>query len=1030
MAILKKTTLFLFLVVAMFFYSIGLANDMSVSGMNNNAEGISISALIKVTEESDIYTDLNDLSKVTKISVQDADHVFYSKLKHEVENKTYYLISHEPSANKGTLGWVREEDINLKEHYTIDNSNKQYHVIGNAKAYSRAWGGPNDVVYDNLAKHMYSDFSVDLTETVGDEVWYRGVLDGKKVFVHSDFVSKGAANINESKISMAAHLTSEAKIFQNYKDQTIYDDAAPEYDKLMFYVKRAAKINEEYYYLISRQPSDVKGTIGWVHESSIEVKEHYTVNNDSREFLIKGDGTTYNRAWGNTGDIVHDNLTSYKNKVFSVNLTEYVGDQLWYRGRLDGDLVFIKAEQVYKVNEEKTSKIAHLNGNAKIYEDYLKLDNPINAAPEYENAVYYIKKQVNNQGEMYYLLSTKPSDSKGVIGWVLGEDLEFYPHYTTDNNTKTLYLNGEGKAYDKIWGGSKNIVFDSLSDRKYNKFIVNLTETVGDETWYRGKLDGQNVFVHSSQISTGKTNKISELGKISGNSYIFNDIDDTSQVINANPQYTNRVFFIKQELVINGEKLKLISTSPSSTKGVIGYVREKDIETRLHQTVDNEKSVVYLNGTGVIYKKAWGDQKDILISDASDYKNSAFSIDLTETVGEEVWYRGTLNGERAWIQASQFDLLNSYATKYKYSLNDLLDVQLSVNPQTDKYRSHDVWVRNTLIDRNNQIARIIGEITGSSVNIRKEPNTSSAKTLVSRGTTFTYLGNVTGQDVLGSSVWYKIEYKGKIQYVHSKLASASLPYHETNHSTSHRYGYLMFSQAEVLHSTKNWSKINLKPTWRTAKVPDVLKYIDPSKQDDFQFLDLSSSTGVSKSQLNSILEGKGVLHNQGQAYIDANKKYGVNEAYLISHSLLETGNGKSRLASGIEVGLNQDKNLVLVTKDNRSKLIKDSIKVVYNMYGIGAKDIDPIVLGAIYAYEHGWTSVEKAIIEGAAFVSENYFARNQKTLYQMRWNPANPGTYQYATDIGWAAKQVAHIKNIYDVLDNPKITLNIPVYTK
>jgi beta-N-acetylglucosaminidase len=174
------------------------------------------------------------------------------------------------------------------------------------------------------------------------------------------------------------------------------------------------------------------------------------------------------------------------------------------------------------------------------------------------------------------------------------------------------------------------------------------------------------------------------------------------------------------------------------------------------------------------------------------------------------------------------------------------------------------------------------------------------------------------------------------------------------------------------------------------------------------------------------LTNKGILTNRGSSFIKAGEKYGVNEIYLISHALLETGHGQSALAQGVEVGLNSSNKATLVTASNRSSL--KNIKRVYNMYGIGAFDNVALSAGATYAYNNGWFSPEIAIIEGARFVSNNYFSRGQDTLYKMRWNPENPGVHQYATDIGWAAKQIYRMRELYSLLDNPTLKYDIPKY--
>ncbi|EHT3202792.1 TPA: glucosaminidase domain-containing protein, partial [Staphylococcus pseudintermedius] len=143
---------------------------------------------------------------------------------------------------------------------------------------------------------------------------------------------------------------------------------------------------------------------------------------------------------------------------------------------------------------------------------------------------------------------------------------------------------------------------------------------------------------------------------------------------------------------------------------------------------------------------------------------------------------------------------------------------------------------------------------------------------------------------------------------------------------------------------------------------------------------------ISVDKLNKLLVGKGTLANQGQAFADGCKKYGVNEIYLIAHAFLESANGTSFFASG-RTG-------------------------VYNYFGIGAFDNNPNN-AMEFARSHGWTSPAKAIIGGAEFVGKGYFDVGQNTLYRMRWNPKKPGTHQYATDISWAKVQAKMISAMY-----------------
>ncbi|GIO20068.1 hypothetical protein J18TS1_31680 [Oceanobacillus oncorhynchi subsp. incaldanensis] len=278
-------------------------------------------------------------------------------------------------------------------------------------------------------------------------------------------------------------------------------------------------------------------------------------------------------------------------------------------------------------------------------------------------------------------------------------------------------------------------------------------------------------------------------------------------------------------------------------------------------------------------------------------------------------------------------------------------------------------------------------------------------------------------------------YRNNAAYVHknyvngSNRTTANVNVRSSASNSSHIYGQISSgTQVTILGSTGDWYRITYN-AWRNPTRSDVSSYLNPDNNDIFQHLDLTSSVGVTASSLNNdILKGKGILAGRGQAFITAGKQQSVNEIYLISHALLETGNGSSALARGIEVGLNSSGNPVVVTSSNRNSL--RNIRTTYNMYGIGAVDGNAHNGGAIRAYNEGWFSPEQAIIGGAQFIGNSYIHNqyNQNTLYKMRWNPANPGYPQYATDIGWAVKQVPSIKRLYDMLNNPVFKFNITQY--
>ncbi|MGE6377924.1 SH3 domain-containing protein [Peribacillus muralis] len=214
-----------------------------------------------------------------------------------------------------------------------------------------------------------------------------------------------------------------------------------------------------------------------------------------------------------------------------------------------------------------------------------------------------------------------------------------------------------------------------------------------------------------------------------------------------------------------------------------------------------------------------------------------------------------------------------------------------------------------------------------------------------------------------------------------------------------------------------WYEVSYNKTWVNASPEDIEYNLNPNNfvndpVHSYQFVKLSQVTNMNVSEVNDkILSGKGILQGQAATFTSAGVKYGVNEIYLISHALLETGNGTSPLATGVKV----------------------NGRTVYNMYGVGAFDGTALSSGAQYAYNAGWFTPEAAIIGGAEFIAKGYISAGQDTLYKMRWNPTAAEKYgyashQYATDIGWATKQVKQIYNLYSLLDSYKLTIEIPKY--
>ena len=363
--------------------------------------------------------------------------------------------------------------------------------------------------------------------------------------------------------------------------------------------------------------------------------------------------------------------------------------------------------------------------------------------------------------------------------------------------------------------------------------------------------------------------------------------------------------------------------------------------------------------------------------------------------------------------------------QYNLTLNDAVDIQIALTnpaPQTDIDPIGYIKAED---------ADVYGSISGYGVNLRVSPNLNSQiGAYLNNGTNFMVLDDdVTGDTFQGSTRWFKIMYNGQTLFVHSKLAKidyAVVTKENVSILEQADTNSYIFATAKagahlpILNVGELWHEVKYDtPGWRNASAGEVSDYINPAnfvndEKQSLQFMDLSKQVYISVDALNQYLKGKGILEGKGQVYIDAGRTYGVNVVYLLAHSLLETGHGTSKLATGVTY----------------------NGKIVHNMYGIGAFDSNATVAGSKKAYELGWFDEDAAIKGGAKWIKDNYISDGQNTLYEMRWNPESMDTlgyasHQYASDIGWAYKQMNALYKIMNDLYQIQpytLYLEVPIY--
>lgn len=955
----------------------GTLNGTTVWVQGYNAEAAKESPVSKVgrvqIENAIIYKTFGNSGPGVKAGEKYTEKLYYIKNQMKVFGEIFYQLRENPGS--GVAGWVNAKDVRAQQYSIVNQDSKTLYLDGTGWSYTDPWGGAQDVVNTNLTPYKYLAFDVTRKVRIGNYSWYRGTLDGKTVWIQgNNFLYK--PGYNESNTSKIGRINNPNTII--YKDLNAGSSmkkTGSRYSDTVVYIKKQAKVSNRLYYLISTQRSSSVGVIGWVQARDIRTQSHRVIDTNDKTLYLDGTGWSYTDPWGGSKDIVNKDLTPYKQLKFKINRTEKVGKYIWYRGDLNGKTVWIMGNNFMEVDIEKssTSKIGRIqNANTNVYGDIMQGTSLSKAGSRRTDKIFYIKKQAKFNNQLFYMISNRRSSTKGVVGWVKSEDIREQSHSVANEKNFNYYLDGTGWTYSDPWGGAKDVISKELT--KGDLIKVTRTEQIGDFFWYKGNLNGKTVWIQAFNVIAPKFNKIKRVGRINDlNAIIYQTIGDNANSFNANNKYTQMIVYIKRKAEIFDQTYYRISNKRNSS--VVGWIKAEDIRSQSHTRVDSKNKSFFLDGTGWAYSDPWGGKKDVIYNDLSQFKEVLFEVNLTEKVGDYTWYRGTLDGKTVWIMSYNVIANLVEKTTYDLTLEKMLDIQTSLRhpgPQTDQGKY--AWVSGAYITN--------GKVTADVLNVRRGPISSTNHDII-------------GQLLEGTSV-------------------------------------------TIVDKMDGWVAIKVPDDlgWGFAAPEDVRYYLNPNNFTDtlrgkLQFLNLSSSANINANEVNSkILRDKGILKGRARTFIKAGRTHGINEIYLISHALLETGNGASTLATGVPVDKSGN-----ITRNSKGDIAKTSktVAVVYNMYGVGAVDGDALAGGAKYAFDHGWTTPSKAIIGGAAFVSNGYVGEGQGTLYEMRWNPLGAdrygyATHQYATDIAWAYKQTYRMNTLYKLLTSYNLVFDIPVY--
>ena len=133
----------------------------------------------------------------------DAQHlknkVYYVKREATYQFENYYLLSTKPSGEDGVIGWIRGIETSAHVHTLVDNDKKTFYLKGRGYASTEPWGGKRQYVYESLEHHKGLLFNVNETILVGNNIWYRGIIEGENesAWVHSNNVVADIEELND-----------------------------------------------------------------------------------------------------------------------------------------------------------------------------------------------------------------------------------------------------------------------------------------------------------------------------------------------------------------------------------------------------------------------------------------------------------------------------------------------------------------------------------------------------------------------------------------------------------------------------------------------------------------------------------------------------------------------------------------------------------------------------------------------------------------------------------------------------------------
>ncbi|HBI9296593.1 TPA: glucosaminidase domain-containing protein [Staphylococcus aureus] len=608
---------------------------------------------------------------------------------------------------------------------------------------------------------------------------------------------------------------------------------------------------------------------------------------------------------------------------------------------------------------------------------------------------FAVSKTATLGNQKFYLVQDYNSGNK--FGWVKEGDVVYNTAKSPVNVNQTYSIKPGTKLYTVPWGTSKQIA-GSVSGSGNQTFKASKQQQIDKSIYLYGTVNGKSGWISKAYLAVpAAPKKAVAQPKTAVKAYAVTKPQTTqtvSKIAQVKPnntgirasvyektakngaKYADRTFYVTKERAHGNETYVLLNNTSHNIP--LGWFNVKDLNVQnLGKEVKTTQKYTVNKSNNGLSMVPWGTKNQVILT-GDHIAQGTFNAAKQVSVGKDVYLYGTINNRTGWVNAKD------------------LTAPTAVKPNTSAAKDYNY----TYVIKNGNGYYYV------------TPNSDTAKYSLKAFNEQPF--SVVKEQVINGQTWYygKLS-NGKLAWIKSTdLAKELIKYNQT--------GMTLNQVAQIQAGLQYKPQVQRVPgKWTDANFNDVKHAMDTKRlaQDPalkYQFLRLDQPQNISIDKINQFLKGKGVLENQGAAFNKAAQMYGINEVYLISHALLETGNGTSQLAKGADVVNN--------------KVVTNSNTKYHNVFGIAAYDNDPLREGIKYAKQAGWDTVSKAIVGGAKFIGNSYVKAGQNTLYKMRWNPAHPGTHQYATDVDWANINAKIIKGYYDKIGEVGKYFDIPQY--